>query len=256
MILLQVTVLLTTAVCHQCEARKEQISRYQVKIELINPSKIYVQGKELQVVILKEEANSIICYEYGDPEKSIRFFNRGNFKIKRAKRNFLEGYLHSDTNDHIRILVTIEVKEKLLDKYSIEVKRHNLGKILTVPISEIKELKVLKKGRAGIGMAIGAGVGLGAASIATLAYDPDKSSSLVTFDKGEAFVAYSILFVVPGTLIGGALAAANKNVQTVIINGNEAEYKRHRPILEGYFIKLEGEINQNKDDISSYTLQD
>lgn len=251
MILLQIAVLLTSVVCHPCEARKEQIGRYQVKIELINPSNLYFEGKELQIVILKKDANSIVCYEYGDPEKSIRLFNRGDSKLERVKRNFLEGYLLSDINGQIRILATIKVADKLLHKYGIQVKGHQLGKILTIPISEIKELKVLKKGRAGIGMAIGAGVGFGAASIATLAYDPDESSSLVTFDKGEAFVAYSILFVVPGTLIGGVIAAAKKNVQTVIINGNEEEYKRHRPKLVGYFIKLEGEINQDRDDFSS-----
>ena len=42
------------------ERTEELISRYQVKIDLINPSKIYFEGKEMQIVILKKDANSII----------------------------------------------------------------------------------------------------------------------------------------------------------------------------------------------------
>jgi len=246
-LLILATLLLFSSAANECLAKKEKISRYRVRIDLLSPSKVYLDGEEQQIVILEKVDLAIQYYQYGDPEKTIKILNSRQCKIVDGEENYLEGYLLKDSIGIISILVTKESGNNLVEKHHINVVNHKIGTQMNIPLSEIRKIKVWREGRAGIGAITGVGVGLVASSILTAGYDPEEQSGWLVANKGEFFAATCVLTVPLGAGIGALMGGAKKKVQYFTINGYCDEYYNIRDNLNYYFIEVPV-IEENKPD--------
>ena len=70
-----VALLLFSSSSNEVLAKKEKDNRYRIRIDLLSPSTIYFGEIEQQIVILEKVGQQIRCYQFGDPEKSIRIFD-------------------------------------------------------------------------------------------------------------------------------------------------------------------------------------
>ncbi len=257
-IIIQFAILIFISIFNNCQARKEkkgELSRYRIEIALINPAKITIDGEEQQFVVLKKSEGLITCYRYGDPDKAIRFFKKSEFKIVKGSDDYIKGYLLSDTKESVSILLISKASNSsILEKHGIKLEHHYLGQVLNIPISEIRKIKVFRKGRTGVGMAVGATVGFVAAGIATAGYDPDEASGLIVLDKGEFFAGSLVLFTIPCTLVGGAIGSVKKAVKKYKINGSSEEYQRIRQYLDEYVIELPSEELPTPDELTYQSM--
>lgn len=247
-IIIQFAILIFISIFNNCQARKGkkgELSRYRIEIALINPAKITIDGEEQQFVVLKKSEGLITCYRYGDPDKAIRFFKKSEFKIVKGSDDYIKGYLLSDKKESVSILLISKASNNsILEKHGIKVEHHYLGQVLEIPLSKIRKLKVVRKGSAGTGMAIGAGLGLLAAGITTATVEDTGFVG-----AGGVFVITTFRYATLSTLIGGAIGATIGS-KSIKLNGNGEEYHRIRHNLEKYFIELPSEVPPASDELS------
>jgi hypothetical protein len=106
--------------------------------------------------------------------------------------------------------------------------------IISVPINDIKIIKVRRLGKTGRSMAIGTAIGFGtAATIAILEGPDDCLKTDWCQDVGEKITMYSFLFVPPGLIIGTLIGAPSKKYG---IYGNMNFYNEYKPKLIKYTI--------------------
>lgn len=236
-ILVFVALLLFSSTSNEVLAKKEKIINYRIRIDLLNPSKIYFGEKEQQIVILEKVGQQIWCYQFGDPEKSIIKFDASKCKIVHEKYNFIEGFLLKDSKDSVSILRTNEISDSMMEKYHIMAVHNEFGIMLTIPISEIRKLEIWRdKGRPGKGAIIGASVGLALTAMATAAFDPDEDGGLIE-EKGEVFVIMCVITVLPGAAFGALIGSEKRKVRHFVINGNCDKYFKIRGKLNKYFVE-------------------
>ena len=146
-ILFQIVLLLSSSAINRCLAGNKKISRFRVGVDLINPSHLRVDGNTYQVVVLDRIGDHIKCYHYDDPDRTRRLYLNKEIKIKNQKDDYVEGYLISDSDTSITLLLTQKARIDVLEKHHIQMQEHNSGILITIPISEIRKIKAWKKVR-------------------------------------------------------------------------------------------------------------
>ena len=149
----------------ECIAKKDDAHKFSISVEFIVPSTLTVNSQTQEIVILNKRDSIITYYDYGDPSKKIKNLIVNDIKLKERKSIKVEGYLIEMRDLMINLLPTKKIDEIKLTQFGVYKENHELGETLNIPIFQIKNIKVWRKGKAGKGMLIGAGCGVGVAAL-------------------------------------------------------------------------------------------
>lgn len=219
---------------YDCLAKKEKLSKYRIKVELLTPQIITNKDQVYKVIILDVSNRIIECYHHNDPTREIRLYHKKKWKIKEVESIIIEGYFIDDNNDDLSILVKKYLKENKASTHNILQENNHWGVLLHIPISEIKKISIWEKSWSGRGALAGAGAGILFSGMVASQHNPEDNKGMVVFSKADVFCYSAVITVPVGILIGAAAGFSEKDVKNIQINGIKVEYYKNRKSLRHY----------------------
>ncbi len=215
--------------------------QYGITINFISVDTITIIGEKIPIVVLRKHEQFLTYYAYLDSSQIVNNFDLTQSSLKKGKRRKIDGHIISCKSESITVRISeyynSRRQEKFIAPFLIS------ENTIEVSISQIEKLTIWKKGKPGRGALIGVGAGVAIAALGAAAYDPESSTSLVTFNQLQAFGIISIVTAPIGALTGATIGSRKKKIESFSIKGTYHNYKNIKEKLVQYSIDRSVDVN-------------